>query len=185
MPGSHPPGASQGDHERAFSRLDAKRGECARGPVRNLRRRQASQDRMALAARTGERGQRDHYRSRSDATGSLHAAGDRPQDEELAPEGAPRVAICSQHRRQRQSPHGVRRSRPHLSLLVVSEACLESHRADSSACELRTQFRSDTQGDPSRSHATEAADRGARAGGGRAELGGDDRVKSPRARNAL
>ena len=30
-----------------------------------------------------------------------------------------------------------------------------------------------------------SADRGARARGGRAELGGDDRVKSPRARNAL
>lgn len=155
MPGTHPPGASQGDHERAFSRLDARRGGCARGPVRNLRRRQASRDRIALAAPRGKTRQRDHCRSRSDGSGSLHAAGDRPQDGRLAPEEAPRVATCSQHRRQRQSLREVRRSRPHFPLLVVIEACLESHRADSSVCELRTQFRT-TQSDLSRSHVTES-----------------------------
>ena len=155
MPGTHLPGASQGDRERAFSRLDARRGGCARGPVRNLRRRQASRDRMALAARRGERRQRDRCRSRSDESGSLHAAGDRLQDGGLAPEGAPRVATRSQHRRQRQSPRGVRRSRPRFPLLVVIGRLPESHRADSSACELRTQFRTH-QRDLSRSHVTES-----------------------------
>jgi hypothetical protein len=110
MPETTPPGASRGGRGRASFHPDAGRGGRARGQGRNLPQRQASPDRMGLAARRGEGRPRYRCQARGESNGSPYEATDRPRGGALARAGAPRLATRSPRRRQRPSPRGARRS---------------------------------------------------------------------------